>query len=848
MREFLVSTGAALVSLLAFNCNAQSTAFTYQGRLQVGAFAAQGNYDLTFALFNAGAGGVQAGSTLSRPNTQVSNGLFTVTLDFGNQFPAVDRWLEIAVRTNGGPAFNTLVPRQQITATPFAIRAANLTGTVSLGQLPPGVLTNNATAVTLSGTFSGSGSGFTNVPLTALGGGGIFSRITSTSLNSQLTYPTAGLSPSSAAVGDLNGDGRADLAVANSGSGTVTVLTNTGTGFALAATITARAGAGSVLLADITRDGRPDVLCVNSDHSIAVARALGNASFSAATFHAATPTLSRLAVGDLNGDGWPEIVAGARDTNVVSIFFNNLGNFPANPSSLFTTARNPYSVAIADLTGDSRPDLVTAHGLASASETNVVVYPGNGTGGFAAPITIPSGNGPKVLAIKDINRDGLKDIVVGMGQSAARIDIFTNSGPGNFDLSQSIGTSYITSMATGDFNGDGWPDVAVTDAGFFSYSGMRMMLSDGAGRVAPGFHLTPFAYPSATAGDLDGDGQSELVVPNGADPGSVILIRFLRTPEMVVSGSTILRGPVTVEEPASFTDTLSFGSTTRQMLNLWGTSYGFGVQSGTLYARSDDAFAWYEDGVHSDAALNPGAGGTRLMTLNRSSLNIAGSAGIGTFTPQTALHVYSSATPTTIRVQSAAQPGAGRVEFLSDPQGSGSEWRPAYIQSTDNGGFTGGLAFVVNGTGFANRFAEIETMRVVNGRVGIGTTTPATALQVVGTVTATAFNPPSDRNLKENFAPVNAREVLEKVAALPISRWNFKGEADTAHVGPMAQDFHAAFSVGTDERHIATVDADGVALAAIQGLNEKLEQQRAENAELKRELAELKRIVQQLAR
>jgi hypothetical protein len=82
-----------------------------------------------------------------------------------------------------------------------------------------------------------------------------------------------------------------------------------------------------------------------------------------------------------------------------------------------------------------------------------------------------------------------------------------------------------------------------------------------------------------------------------------------------------------------------------------------------------------------------------------------------------------------------------------------------------------------------------------------------------------ALHAASDRNSKENIEAVESRAVLAKVAALPMSTWNYKTEdGGIRHMGPMGQDFHAAFGLGRDEKHITTVDADGVALAAIQGL------------------------------
>jgi hypothetical protein len=124
----------------------------------------------------------------------------------------------------------------------------------------------------------------------------------------------------------------------------------------------------------------------------------------------------------------------------------------------------------------------------------------------------------------------------------------------------------------------------------------------------------------------------------------------------------------------------------------------------------------------------------------------------------------------------------------------------------------------------------------------------------------------SDRNAKENFAPVDPLAVLEKVAALPLTSWNYKSQdASIRHLGPMAQDFKAAFGLGESDTGIATVDADGVALAAIQGLNQKVEAKtrelgarseelearsrklEAENAALKAELKQIKQLLDSLA-
>jgi hypothetical protein len=135
------------------------------------------------------------------------------------------------------------------------------------------------------------------------------------------------------------------------------------------------------------------------------------------------------------------------------------------------------------------------------------------------------------------------------------------------------------------------------------------------------------------------------------------------------------------------------------------------------------------------------------------------------------------------------------------------------------------------------------------------------AMDNAGNFAATSFVTLSDRTKKAGFAPVDVEAVLAKVAALPLTTWHYTNDAAaTPHLGPMAQDFHAAFGLGGDDKTITTVDADGVALAAIQGLHhrttalaaenavirEELARQQTANADLRDELGELRSLVRQL--
>lgn len=148
----------ALITLLALAGFAQTTAFTYQGKLTDAGNPANGNYDLQFKLYDSLSGGTQQGGTLTNPTVAVSAGVFTVTLDFGaSVFGGSDRFLEIGVRPAGsGSAYTVLAPRQPIASTPYAIQTINAQ---QLGGLPAGGFVKNTTSQQAGTSFNISGNG-----------------------------------------------------------------------------------------------------------------------------------------------------------------------------------------------------------------------------------------------------------------------------------------------------------------------------------------------------------------------------------------------------------------------------------------------------------------------------------------------------------------------------------------------------------------------------------------------------------------------------------------------------------------------------------------------------------------
>ena len=242
----------------------------------------------------------------------------------------------------------------------------------------------------------------------------------------QVTFAT-GSGPVSVSTGDFNGDGLPDLALANLNSNTVSILLNTTPTnattptFAPQATFATGAAPWSVSIGDFNGDGLPDLALANLNSntaSILLNTTPTNATIPTFATNVDFPTGNgpiSVSIGDFNGDGKPDLATANQTSNNASILLNTTATGAATPTFAtnvdFPTGNRPVSVSIGDINGDGKPDLATANfNSNTASILLNTTATGAATPTFAPQATFPTGNNPNSVSIGDFNGDGKPDL------------------------------------------------------------------------------------------------------------------------------------------------------------------------------------------------------------------------------------------------------------------------------------------------------------------------------------------------------------------------------------------------------------------------------------------------------
>ncbi|MGA9567557.1 MAG: FG-GAP-like repeat-containing protein [Candidatus Korobacteraceae bacterium] len=325
---------------------------------------------------------------------------------------------------------------------------------------------------------------------------------------------SSGLNPFSVAVGDFNGDGKVDFAVANANDNTVSVLLGNPDGtFKSHIDYPVGSMPVSVRVGDFNGDGKLDLAVVNLfQNSVSILLGKGDGTFQPSVGFATGNNPSSLAVGDFNGDGRLDLVTVNETDNTVSILLGK-GDGTFLPPVDYATGNTPVDVVIGDFNGDGKLDIAVANHYGNS----VSILLGRGDGTFNANVDFATNSLPDSVATGDFNGDGKLDLAI--GTDVGTVSVLLGNGDGTFQSFRDFGPGPnlpFHSLAVADFNGDGKADLAAaTD------NGMAVFLGVGDGTF-PQFvfyaaGVQPFAVVTT---DVNRDGQLDLVVANRECPSN----------------------------------------------------------------------------------------------------------------------------------------------------------------------------------------------------------------------------------------------------------------------------------------------------------------------------------------
>jgi hypothetical protein len=345
-------------------------------------------------------------------------------------------------------------------------------------------------------------------------------------------YYDVGAVPQFVAVQDLNGDGRPDLVVANTGTQTapsnnVSVLINVAGTFPAHVEYPTGNGPASVAIGDFNKDGSPDLAVANSlDGTVSVLLGKSDGTFQTQKVYPVGSDPMAVAAGDFNADGNLDLAVGNFNDSTISILLGN-GNGTFKPQVTFATAfGEPYAIVVVDFNGDQKLDLA----VSNEGEDSVSILLGNGDGTFLPHVDYWAGNGPGLLVAGDFNGDSKIDLAVPDDGWASRADnkltLLLGNGDGTFRSYRlyPAGDTPVA-VASGDFNNDGYPDLVTANS---VDNNISVLLGNGDGTYQPQNTYLVGNNPAALAvGDFNGDGKLDLAVANygaAGAPGNTVSI------------------------------------------------------------------------------------------------------------------------------------------------------------------------------------------------------------------------------------------------------------------------------------------------------------------------------------